>query len=44
MNDKGKQRKKLDDCCFVYALEQTGCYDKVTLDKIRLRIQNGYLS
>ena len=44
VDGKGKQRRELNDCCFVYALEQTGCYDKDTLDKIRLRIRNRYLS
>ena len=39
-----KQREELNDCCFVYALSQTGCYDEETLNTIRLRIQNRYLS
>ncbi|WP_300712471.1 DNA polymerase, partial [uncultured Brachyspira sp.] len=41
---KGKQRKELDDCCFIYALQQTGCYDDATLNKMRLRINTRYLS
>lgn len=41
---KYTQRKELDDCCFIYALQQTGCYDEGTLNKIRLRINNRYLS
>ena len=38
------QKPELNDCCFVYALEQTGCYDNETLNQIRLRIQNRYLT
>lgn len=26
MNNKGKQRKELDDCCLVCGLEQTRCF------------------
>ena len=43
-NDKIKQRKELNDCCFVYALKQTGLYDETTLNAIRLRIQHRFLS
>ena len=42
-NKNGKQREELNDCCFVYALKQTGCYNEETLNQIRLRIQNRYL-
>ena len=44
VNEKGKQREELSDCCFIYALKQTGCYDEDTLNQIRMRIQNRYLS
>ena len=44
IDDKGKQRCELNDCCFVYALMMTDCYDEPTLNQIRLRIQNRYLS
>ena len=46
VNMKGKnvQRRELEDCCFVYAFQQTGQYDEKTLNQIRLRIQNRYLS
>ena len=44
VDENGKQREELNDCCFVYALQQTGLYDEDTLNKIRLRIQNRYLS
>ncbi len=40
----GHQKSELKDCCFVYALQQTGCYDEETLNQIRLRIQNRYLT
>ena len=43
-NNKGTQRKELDDCCFIYALQQTGSYDEETLNQMRLRINNRYLS
>ncbi len=42
--NKQVQRKELDDCCFVYALKQTGCYTEAELDKIRMRIKSRYLS
>ena len=44
VNDKGKQRDELNDCCFVYALKQTGNYTEDELNNIRLRINNRYLS
>ena len=43
-SSRRKQRKELNDCFFVYALEQTGLYDEATLNAIRLRIQHRYLS
>ena len=36
---EAKQRKELNDSCFVYALMTSGV-DKDTLNKIRLRIHN----
>ncbi len=44
VNDKNKQREELTDCCFIYALSQTGSYDEDTLNKMRLRINSRYLS
>ena len=44
LNDKGIQREELNDCCFIYALKQTGSYTDDELNKIRLRINNRYLS
>ena len=44
VNWKGHQREELYDCCFVYALQQTGCYDEELLNQIRLRINNRYLT
>ena len=44
LNDKGIQREELNDCCFIYALKQTGSYTDDVLNKIRLRINNRYLS
>ncbi len=44
VNDKNQQRDELNDCCFIYALKQTDCYDENTLNQMRLRIQNRYLS
>ena len=44
VDKNGKQREELNDCCFVYALKMTGCYDDEILNQIRLRIQNRYLS
>ena len=44
VNNKNKQREELNDCCFVYALKQTGSYTEDELNKIRLRINNRYLS
>ena len=42
-DDKGKQRKELNDCCFIYALQQTGEYSENDLNKMRLRIKNRIL-
>ena len=44
VNDQNKQREELNDCCFIYALKQTGSYTDDVLNKIRLRINNRYLS
>ena len=44
LDKNGKVRKQFDDCCFVYALTQTGLYDESTLNQIRLRINNRFLS
>ncbi len=44
VNNKNKQREELNDCCFIYALKQTGSYTEDELNKIRLRINNRYLS
>ncbi|KAK8881860.1 hypothetical protein M9Y10_044496 [Tritrichomonas musculus] len=44
VNDKNKQREELNDCCFIYALSQTGSYDEDELNKMRLRINSRYLS
>ena len=44
VDENGKQKPELDDCCFIYALQQTGCYDEETLNQIRLRVQNRFLS
>ena len=43
-DDDNKQRKELNDCCFVYALKQTGEYSEMTLNQIRMRINTRYLS
>ena len=44
VDERNKQRHELDDCCFIYALTQTGCYSEEELNQIRLRVQNRYLS
>ena len=44
VNNKNKQREELTDCCFIYALSQTGSYDEDELNKMRLRINSRYLS
>ena len=48
INDNGydhfKQRKELNDCCFVYALQQSGKISEEELNSIRLRIRNRNLS
>ena len=44
LDKKGKVRKEFDDCCFVYALSKTGCYDPSILNQIRLRINNRFLT
>lgn len=42
--DGTRQRDELNDCCFVYALKQTGRFSDQVLDKIRLRVNSRYLS
>ena len=37
-------RKELNDCCFIYALKQTGKFSKDELNLMRLRIRTRYLS
>ena len=45
INEKTKKiKEELNDCCFIYALQQTGNYSESLLNQIRLRIQNRYLS
>ena len=41
---KHVQRKELKDCCFIYALQQTGEYTEDELNKVRLRINTRYLT
>ena len=41
---KKVQRKELNDCCFIYALQQTGEYTEEELNKMRLRINTRYLT
>ena len=43
-HNKEKQREELNDCCFIYALKQTGNYSEEMLNQMRLRINNRYLS
>ena len=40
VDDENKQRKELNDCCFIYALVQSGQFNEDELNKIRLRINN----
>jgi hypothetical protein len=40
---KRKPIKELNDCCFVYALQQSGKFTEGELNKIRMRIENRYL-
>ena len=44
IDEDNKQRDELNDCCFIYALKQTGCYSENDLNLMRLRINNRYLS
>ena len=37
-------RKELNDCCFIYALKQTGKFTEEELNVMRLRIKSRYLS
>ena len=41
VNDKGKQRKELDDCCFIYALKQAGFPN---IHQLQARINSRYIS
>ena len=36
-------RKELNDCCFIYALKQTGKFSEDKLNLMRLRIKTCYL-
>ena len=40
IGSNNKQRAELNDCCFVYALVQSGQFNDDELNKIRLRINN----
>lgn len=40
IDSNNKQRAELNDCCFVYALVQSGKFNDDELNKIRLRINN----
>jgi len=42
--DNKTQRSELDDCCFIYALKQTGKFDEGQLNLMRMRIKSRYLS
>ena len=44
VDSKNKCIPELNDCCFVYALKTTGLFNEKILNKIRLRINNRYLS
>ncbi|MBO7121451.1 MAG: hypothetical protein J6V79_03575, partial [Bacilli bacterium] len=37
-------RSELEDCCFIYALKQTGKFSEEELNLMRLRIKTRYLS
>ena len=37
-------RKELEDCCFIYALKQTGQFSEEELNLMRLRVKTRYLS
>jgi hypothetical protein len=39
-----RERPELKDCCFVYALQQTGLFTEDILNKIRLRIRSRMLN
>ena len=41
VNDKGKQRKELDECCFIYALQQAKFPN---INQIKARINSRYIS
>ena len=38
------QREELDDCCFIYAVKQTGKFTEEQLNLMRMRIKSRYLS
>lgn len=42
--DDKTQRKELNDCCFIYALQQTEHFTEEELNRFRLRIKSRYLS
>ncbi len=44
VDENNKPRKELNDSCFIYALKQTGQYSEADLNRIRLRIQNRYIT
>ena len=44
LDKNNKQRKELDDFCFVYAVKQIGEYKEEILYQIRLRINTRYLT
>ena len=39
-----QQREELDDCCFIYAIKQTGKFTDEQLNLMRMRINSRYLS
>lgn len=43
VNEKGKRREELEDCCFVHALKYSHQFSDKVLNQIRLKIQNRYL-
>ena len=42
--DGKTQRSELDDCCFIYAVKQTGQFTEEELNLMRLRVRARYLS
>jgi hypothetical protein len=43
-NEKGRPRKELNDCCFIYALQQTKKFSEDLLELMRFRIHNRMLN